>query len=283
MEKDFRRRGSGAVSSPNDALGVRAWYNLVADAFVRRYDGDGAWYLERCEEDLLHRHCHLRGASVLDLGTGGGRLLPRLSPVARRITAVDLSEALLARAPRLPNVSLLQANALHLGLRDEAFDVVISLGLCEYLWDLDPFLAQVARVLRPGGQIAFTYHQLADYRGPVSEAPETSYFGHTVAERSRFWSKQRHRRSAVLAALTRAAFVKPQTHRVFFKASGKCDVIARRFGAGTLGRQTFRLAALASERALSDALRALTQYSTGNVLVVAQKARDVHRSGGALI
>jgi SAM-dependent methyltransferase len=260
------------VSAPNDTLAVRAWYNLVADAFVGRYDGDSGWYLARCEEDLVHSLCCLRDACVLDLGTGGGRLLPRLASVARKVYALDLSEALLARAPRLPKVSLIQGNALNLGMRDDAVDVVISLGLCEYISPLDPFLKEVARVLRPGGQIAFTYHQLAAYRRPVAEAPEASYFGHTVAERSRFWSKQRHCRSAVLGALARCGYVEPKMHRVFFRASSELDTLARRFNEGTLGRRAMRLAALGAERTLSDGLRAVTQHATGNVLVIAQNA-----------
>lgn len=276
MEKALGRDGARQVSMPDDTLGVRAWYNLVADAFVRRYDGDSGWYLARCEEDLLHTLCRFRDASVLDLGTGGGRLLPRLAGVARRVTAVDLSEGLLARAPRLPKVGLVQGNALDLGLRDATFDVVVSLGLCEYVADLDPFLAQVARVLRAGGQIAFTYHQLAPYRTPVTEPPEASYFGHTIAERSRFWSKQRHRRSDVVTALARAGFVSPRMYRVFFRASGSFDALARRFDERSQARRAFRFAALAAERTLGRGLRALTQHSTGNVLVIARKARENH-------
>jgi SAM-dependent methyltransferase len=259
----------------NSPSGVRAWYNLVADSFVERYEGDAGWYLARCEEDLLHRECRLHEASVVDLGTGGGRLLPRLAPVAKRVVAVDLSEVLLARAPRLPKVALLQGNGLSLGLRGEMFDVVVSLGLCEYLEDLGGFLSEAARVLRPGGQIAFTYHQLAPYRRPIAEAPETPYFGRTVAERSRFWSKQRHRREAVLAALARAGFVQPKTHRVFFRASATLDRWARRSGEASFRRRAIRLGAIASERFFSDVLRPLTQHTTGNVLVVARK-----RAGG---
>jgi SAM-dependent methyltransferase len=263
------------VSSPNGSLGVRAWYNLVADAFVRRYEGEGGWYLARCEEDLLHRHCELRDRAVLDLGTGGGRLLPRLAPIAKRVVAVDLSEALLARAPRLSGVSLVQGDGLGLGIRNDVFDVVISLGLCEYLADLKLFLAEVARVLRPGGQVAFTYHQLAAYRNPIDEAPDTPYFGRTVAERSRFWSKQRHRRRAVLAALERAGFDRPRMHRVFFRASEKFNGLARGFGEASVARGALCFGAIASERVLSDVLRPLTQHTTGNILVIARKSGAV--------
>jgi ubiquinone/menaquinone biosynthesis C-methylase UbiE len=267
------------VSSPNNTVGVRAWYNLVADAFVRRYDGDAGWYLARCEEDLVHRHGRFRGASVLDLGTGGGRLLPRLAPVARNVVGLDLSEALLARAPRLENISLVQGNALNLGLRGEVFDVVISLGLCEYVADLEPFLTEAARVLRSRGQIAFTYHQLAAYRKPITEAPDTAYFGRTVAERSRFWVKQRHRRTAVLTALQRAGFVQPRMHRVFFRASGWLDEWARRFDENSSARRAVRFAVLGAERVLSDLLRPITQHTTGNVLVIARKRASASPKG----
>ncbi|MGE0039765.1 MAG: class I SAM-dependent methyltransferase [Vicinamibacterales bacterium] len=254
-----------------DAAGVRAWYNLVADAFARRYDGESGWYLRCCEEDLLHAVVDFRGRVVLDLGTGAGRLLPRLAPIARAVVAVDLSEALLARAPRLPGTALLQMNALDLGLRAGAVDVVVSLGLCEYVEDLAPFLAEAVRVLRPGGRLAFTYHQLAARRQLVEEPPDMPYFGRTVGERSRFWTKRRHRRAAVLAAMREAGLVRPRPYRVFFRASATLEGWSRRFGDGSAGRRLLRLGALAAERTLGRGLRPLTVATTGNVLMIAEK------------
>lgn len=249
---------------------VRAWYNLVADSFLGRYEGDQAWYLARCEEDLVHALLPLSGCRVLDLGTGGGRLLPRLSAVAREVIAADLSEALLARAPRLPNVRLTQMNALELGFPARTFDVVVSLGLCEYLSDLTGFLHEAQRVLKPGGVLAFTYHQLSAWRSPVVEAPETPYFGRTVAERSLYWQKQRHRRSEVLTALAHAGFHGARPHRVFFRASAALEGLALSMPPDGPGRRVARLGAVATEASLARTLRPVTQHLTGNVLMVAR-------------
>ncbi len=255
---------------PSDVTRVRAWYNLVADSFLRRYEGDQAWYLARCEEDLVHALLPLAGGRVLDLGTGGGRLLPRLSQVAREVVAADLSEALLARAPRLPNVRYIQMNALQLGFPEETFDVVVSLGLCEYLSDLTGFLREAHRVLKPGGVLAFTYHQLGAWRAPVVEAPETPYFGRTVAERSLYWQKQRHRRSEVLDAVTAGGFHDARPYRVFFRASAALDALALGMAPESMGRRVARYGAVATEAGLARTLRPVTQHLTGNVLMVAK-------------
>jgi 2-polyprenyl-3-methyl-5-hydroxy-6-metoxy-1,4-benzoquinol methylase len=251
---------------------VREWYNLVADVFVRRYDGEAGWYFERCEEDLLHAVCPCAGRDVLDLGTGGGRLLPRLSALARRVVGADISEALLSRAPRAHRMALLQMDALDPALRPQSFDVVVSLGLFEYVEDLDRFLAAIASVLRPGGRLAFTYHQIAAYRQARDEAFDAPYFGRTVGERSRYWSKRRHHRGTVHAALGRAGFEAVRGYRLFFRAPRVVFGVGSRFAEGSARRRLLRRAVPALERFLARRLRLLTQFSTGNVLIVATRA-----------
>ncbi len=250
---------------------VRQWYNLVADSFVRRYEGDSGWYLARCEEDLVHAVCRLDGRDVLDLGTGNGRLLPGLGARARQVVGVDLSEALLQRTPRVRGIGLVQMNALDLAFRSASFDVVVSLGLFEYVAGLERFLGEIARVLRPGGQLAFTYHQRAAYRGVADDAPHTAYFGRTVEERSRFWSKRRHRRGDVRAALERTGFRPRRHYRLFFRAPQAAHALAHAFPERSLPCRVLRAAVPLVERGLGRSLRGVTQHSTGNVLVVAER------------
>jgi len=251
---------------------VRAWYNLVADAFVRRYEGASGWYLARCEEDLLHAVCPCAGADVLDLGTGAGRLLPRLTAVARRVVAADVAEALLARVPRA-RVGLVQMDAAESAIRPESFDVVIALGLFEYVGDLDRFLGEIARMIRSGGRLALTYHQLAAYRRPVDEPAEAGYFGRTVGERSQYWVKRRHRRRDVRSALARAGFTTVRTYRLFFRAPRLVLALAERAPEGSRRRAMLRHAVPGLEACLARGLRPLTQLSTGNVLVVAERGK----------
>jgi len=262
---------------PTEVDRVRAWYNLIADTFVRRYDGDSGWYLARCEEDLVHAVCRLDGREVLDLATGHGRLLPRLRPRARRVVGVDVCDALIRRAARGPGIALAQMDALDLAFRPGTFDTVISLGLFEYVEDLDPFLAEIARVTRAGGQVAFTYHQRALYRAAPEEPSNSVSFGRTVAERSGFWTKRWHRHADVRAALVRTGF-RPQRHyRLFFRASAAVHGLVCAFPERSIRRRTLRVAVPMVECGLARSLRPVTQHSTGNVLVVAERVAVASR------
>ncbi len=105
-----------------------------------------------------------RQANVLDIACGTGRFLtfvcdnyPRLN-----LTAIDLSPNYLAKARRTlsrwRNVSYVNANAERLPVADASQDVVT----CVYLFhELPPKVRRVvaeeiARVLKPGGQLIFT-------------------------------------------------------------------------------------------------------------------------------
>jgi ubiquinone/menaquinone biosynthesis C-methylase UbiE len=95
---------------------------------------------------------------TLDVGTGTGRNLPLFAPPAR-VVALDPDRRSLARARRrAPDVPLVVGRAEGLPFRDGAFDTVVS-GLVFCSVD-DPAagLAEVRRVLRPGGELRMLEH-----------------------------------------------------------------------------------------------------------------------------
>jgi ubiquinone/menaquinone biosynthesis C-methylase UbiE len=95
---------------------------------------------------------------TLDLGTGTGRDLPLL-PAGAAPVAVDPHPANLAVARRrAPGVPLVVARAEALPFRDGVFDTVVSgLVLCS-VEDPGAALAEVRRVLRPGGALRLLEH-----------------------------------------------------------------------------------------------------------------------------
>ncbi|GEJ58361.1 class I SAM-dependent methyltransferase [Anaeromyxobacter diazotrophicus] len=95
---------------------------------------------------------------VLELGCGTGRNLPRYPPGAA-LVAVDPHPQNLARARRrAPGVPLVQARAEALPFRDGAFEsVVAALVLCS-VDDPPRALAEVRRVLAPGGALRAVEH-----------------------------------------------------------------------------------------------------------------------------
>ena len=96
-----------------------------------------------------------KGVDVLELACGTGPGLGHLQRVASRLVAADVSEQVLAvaRAHYGNRVDLRQMDASNTGLEDSSFDVLILFEAIYYLADVDAFLVEVARLLRPGGQL----------------------------------------------------------------------------------------------------------------------------------
>jgi ubiquinone/menaquinone biosynthesis C-methylase UbiE len=101
---------------------------------------------------------------TLDLGCGTGRNLP-LFPAGVRAVGLDPAPDALARARRrAPGALLVQGSAEALPFRDGCFDTVVSgLVLCS-VRDPARGLAEVRRVLRPGGTLRALEHVRATRR-----------------------------------------------------------------------------------------------------------------------
>jgi ubiquinone/menaquinone biosynthesis C-methylase UbiE len=98
------------------------------------------------------------GRRALEFGCGTGIFLEKVAAGGASITGIDLSSDLLARcATRLAGVAtvrLVRGNAMDLPFADGTFDAVYGSSILHHL-DVDVALAEAARVLRPGGRLAF--------------------------------------------------------------------------------------------------------------------------------
>ena len=95
-----------------------------------------------------------RDRAVLDAGCGVGYGTAHLAEVAATVVGVDRDEGAIAYARERysrPNVEFRVGDLLDLGLADASFDVVCSFETIEHLEDVEAFLAEVVRVLRPEG------------------------------------------------------------------------------------------------------------------------------------
>ena len=111
---------------------------------------------------------------VVDVGCGTGDLTERLArEVEAPVAAVDLSPRMaeLARGRGLP---ALNADIERLPFSDGAFDAVLANRVLYHLPDLDAGLAELARVVRPGGRlvaVAYRIDHLAELWDVVGHQP----------------------------------------------------------------------------------------------------------------
>jgi demethylmenaquinone methyltransferase/2-methoxy-6-polyprenyl-1,4-benzoquinol methylase len=96
------------------------------------------------------------GGHVLDVATGTGLVAAALRGRGFRVTGVDQSPEMLARARArfAGDVRLVEASAESLPFEDASFDHLTFTYLLRYVDDPAATLAELARVVRPGGAIA---------------------------------------------------------------------------------------------------------------------------------
>lgn len=106
---------------------------------------------------MLTAHLH-GGEEVLELGCGTGYFTRALAGTGAQITAIDISSDLLAKARReccSDNVFFDLQNAYALTYPDDRFDTVVGSSVLHHL-EIEPALAEILRVLKPGGSVCFT-------------------------------------------------------------------------------------------------------------------------------
>jgi ubiquinone/menaquinone biosynthesis C-methylase UbiE/DNA-binding transcriptional ArsR family regulator len=159
---------------PEDAVSVRDRERLVAVRAARADAAQNYFRAHAGEWDRI-RQLHVPDAAVeaaitealrdrpfrslLDLGTGTGRILELFAPTIERGAGLDMSLAMLsvarARLDRagLRHCSVRQGDIYDLPVPKDSFDVVIIHQVLHYLDDAAGAIREAARVLRPGGRL----------------------------------------------------------------------------------------------------------------------------------
>jgi SAM-dependent methyltransferase len=102
---------------------------------------------------FLAAHCREHHAAW-DCATGSGQAARGLVERFSHVTATDISQELLARAPRHPRIVYRAAPAEASGLDPDSVDLV-TVAQAVHWFDLPRFWTEVLRVLKPGGILAF--------------------------------------------------------------------------------------------------------------------------------
>lgn len=91
-------------------------------------------------------------ARMLDMGCGTGFLLGLAEPLFDELHGVDITPSMLEKIDLSSGkITLHQVQAEQTPFEDASFDLVTAYSFMDHLYDLRPFLAEVFRVLKPGG------------------------------------------------------------------------------------------------------------------------------------
>jgi SAM-dependent methyltransferase len=154
----------GTVSPPSiiDAINQRTMAS--AEAVAAYSQSHETWPAERTVYDRVA--AEVRGRAILDLGVGAGRTVPPLLEFSDDYVGVDYTRAMIEVCRRrFPGVRFENGDARDLSrFRDGSFALVVfsccGLGMVGHD-DRLRILAEVRRVLVPGGVFAFSFHNRA--------------------------------------------------------------------------------------------------------------------------
>ena len=151
-----------------DADAIRTAYHRQADT----YDNLFGFVSHTARRAAVAAVNAAPGGQVLEVGVGTGLALPLYAP-EKRITGIDLSRAMLARARAraaelgLRNVEdLLEMDAQATSFESGSFDLAVAMFVASVVPDPHALVKELRRVVRPGGRI-FIVNHFAQESGPM--------------------------------------------------------------------------------------------------------------------
>lgn len=93
----------------------------------------------------------------LDIGSGRGNSLELFIDSETAWVAIDYSLQMIRRCrPQFQEVRFILGDAREMPFKSESFDLVLSVGVSEYLEDPDQFLREIWKLLKPGSFVILT-------------------------------------------------------------------------------------------------------------------------------
>jgi ubiquinone/menaquinone biosynthesis C-methylase UbiE len=139
-----------------EAARKQRFYDGIADSFdaiMNPYDLQQRLRIV-CHE-LLNAD-EIRGRRVLDVGCGTGWFSREVERAGGAVVALDIGVKLLEKVGEKCGAARVAGDACRLGFADDTFDIVVSSECIEHTPDPRKALAEMGRVLKPGGVLVVT-------------------------------------------------------------------------------------------------------------------------------
>jgi ubiquinone/menaquinone biosynthesis C-methylase UbiE len=153
---------AGAVSGGStDSTAIAGYY----DDYSSWYDDERRYgYYELINDLEVEKIAPaLGGGRALEIGCGTGLLLERTSRIASLAVGIDLSPGMAAVSAG-KGLAVANASVTQLGFADDSFDVVYSCKVLPHVPDIAAALAEIRRVLVPGGRMFLEFYNPASLK-----------------------------------------------------------------------------------------------------------------------
>ncbi|NJE02912.1 class I SAM-dependent methyltransferase [Thermococcus sp. MV11] len=128
------------------------YFDKIAARYDEWYRTKTGRYVDRTEKWLIFSMMETRGGKALDLGCGTGNYTLELKKRGFDVIGLDASEGML-RIARSKGLNCIMGDAYSLPFPDESFDLVLSVTMFEFIHEPERVLAEIHRVLKPGGEV----------------------------------------------------------------------------------------------------------------------------------
>lgn len=157
---------------------TQTYYDRFAATYERERHLGYHRLIDELELELVRRYG--AGRDVLEAGCGTGLLLKEAAAVGRSAVGIDLSRGMLGPA-RARGLQVMQGSLTHLPLPDASVDLVYSMKVLPHVPPIREALAELARVVRPGGHLLLEFYNPYSFRylakrfgGPAAIAAGTT-------------------------------------------------------------------------------------------------------------
>jgi ubiquinone/menaquinone biosynthesis C-methylase UbiE len=134
---------------------TQSYYDRFSETYERERHHGYHRLIDELELELVRRYG--QGRDVLEAGCGTGLLLRETAGFARRAVGLDLSRGMLSSA-RQRGLRVVQGSLTDVPLPSASVDLVYSMKVLAHVPPIREAVAELARVVRPGGHLLLEFY-----------------------------------------------------------------------------------------------------------------------------